>query len=365
MFSGANGSVTGNLIATGGTVDYTGYTAAVTFNLGGGASTGMGGWSGITTVTGSAANGVNADTITGSGQTYNLTGANTGNNGTVFWSVFQNLTDSGAGVFKMHSGANGSVAGNLSAVGGTVDYTGYTAAVTFGLGGTGTGIGGTWTGITTVTGSAANGVNADTITGSGQTYNLTGANTGNNGTVFWSVFQNLTDSGAGVFKMHSGANGSVAGNLSAVGGTVDYAGYTAAVTFNLGGGASTGMGGWSGITTVTGSASNGATGDTSGGANQTYNLTALNNGNNGTVTWSVFQNLTDSGAGVFKMHSGADGSGAGNRRAVGGTADYTGSTAAVTFNLGGGASTGMGGWSGITTVTGSASNGATGDTIGG
>src|SRR5579872_2427140 len=258
MFSGANGSVTGNLIATGGTVDYTGYTAAVTFNLGGGASTGMGGWSGITTVTGSAANGVNADTITGSGQTYNLTGANTGNNGTVFWSVFQNLTDSGAGVFKMHSGANGSVAGNLSAVGGTVDYTGYTAAVTFGLGGTGTGIGGTWTGITTVTGSAANGVNADTITGSGQTYNLTGANTGNNGTVFWSVFQNLTDSGAGVFKMHSGANGSVAGNLSAVGGTVDYTGYTAAVTFNLGGGASTGMGGWSGITTLIG---NGNAGD--------------------------------------------------------------------------------------------------------
>ncbi len=162
--------------------------------------------------------------------------------------------------------------------------------------------------------------NSDTITGSGQTYNLTGANAGNNGTVSWTSFENLTDSGAGILIMLSGADGSVPGSLSAVGGTVNYAGYTTAVTFNLGGGASTGMGGWTGITSVTGSSNS----DTITGSGQTYNLTGANAGNNGTVSWTSFENLTDSGAGIFNMHSGADGSVTGNITATGGTLNYVG-----------------------------------------
>src|SRR6266850_1184062 len=93
----------------------------------------------------------------------------------------ENLSDSGAGVFNMHSTADGSVSGAITAVGGTLNYAGYTTAVSVGLGGTGTGIGTTWSGITSVTGSS----NSDTITGSAQTYNLTGANQGNNGPVSW------------------------------------------------------------------------------------------------------------------------------------------------------------------------------------
>ncbi len=175
-------------------------------------TTGIGGtWTGITTVTGSS----NSDTITGNGATYNLTGANAGNSGGISWTSFENLDDAGAAVFNMHSGANGSVTGSITASGGTVNYAGYTTAVTFDLDdgtNTTTGIGGTWTGITTVTGSS----NSDTIIGNGQTYNLTGLDQGNNGTVSWTSFENLNDAGAGVFNM--GTNGSVT-TVSAVGGS--------------------------------------------------------------------------------------------------------------------------------------------------
>ncbi|MBK9019610.1 MAG: hypothetical protein IPL72_06255 [Sulfuritalea sp.] len=301
----------------------------------------MGGWSGITTVAGSG----NSDTVTGAGQTYTLDDAtaNAGSNGTVAWTSIENLTDSGAGIFQM--GTGGSVAGTLTAVGGTVSYATRTGAASFALGGgASTGMGG-WSGITTVAGSG----NSDTVTGAGQTYTLDDAtaNAGSNGTVAWTSIENLTDSGAGIFQM--GTGGSVAGTLTAVGGTVSYATRTGAASFALGGGASTGMGGWSGITTVAGSGNS----DTVTGAGQTYTLddATANAGSNGTVAWTSIENLTDSGAGIFQMGTG--GSVAGTLTAVGGTVSYATRTGAASFALGGGASTGMGGWSGITTVAGS------------
>ncbi|MBK9019609.1 MAG: hypothetical protein IPL72_06250 [Sulfuritalea sp.] len=323
---------------------------AASFALGGGASTGMGGWSGITTVAGSG----NSDTVTGAGQTYTLDDAtaNAGSNGTVAWTSIENLTDSGAGIFQM--GTGGSVAGTLTAVGGTVSYATRTGAASFALGGgASTGMGG-WSGITTVAGSG----NSDTVTGAGQTYTLDDAtaNAGSNGTVAWTSIENLTDSGAGIFQM--GTGGSVAGTLTAVGGTVSYATRTGAASFALGGGASTGMGGWSGITTVAGSGNS----DTVTGAGQTYTLddATANAGSNGTVAWTSIENLTDSGAGIFQMGTG--GSVAGTLTAVGGTVSYATRTGAASFALGGGASTGMGGWSGITTVAGSGnSDTVTGD----
>ncbi len=303
------------------------------------------------------------------------------------WTSFENLTDSGAGIFNMHSGADGSVTGNITATGGTLNYALYSTAVTFDLGdgaGNTTGIGGSWTGITTVTGSSHN----DTITGSGATYNLTGADAGNSGGISWTSFENLDDAGAGIFNMHSGADGSVSGSITASGGTVNYAGYTTAVTFNLSGAASTGITvGWTGITSVTGSGNT----DTISGLNQTYNLTGLDQGDNGAVSWTSFENvsdtgvgtiattggqtynltgldqgnitgilsgtftgighLTDTGAATFNM--GTNGS-VTTVSAVGGSVDYTNYGVGVTFNLGGGASTGItGGWTGITSVTGS------------
>ena len=85
--------------------------------------------------------------------------------------------------------------------------------------------------------------------------------------------------------------------ISPVGGSVNYAGYTTAVTFDLGGGASTGITtSWAGITSVT--AANAAT-DTIQGTGTTYNLTALDAGNDGTVFWTNFGNIHDTTTGTI------------------------------------------------------------------
>src|SRR5262249_38505507 len=52
----------------------------------------------------------------------------------------------------------------------------------------------------------------------------------------------------------------------------------------------------SGINNVTGSAD---TGDTISGNNQTYNLTALNVGNNVATSWTSFENVADTGSGTI------------------------------------------------------------------
>jgi hypothetical protein len=295
MHSGTDGSVSGNITASGGTLNYAGYTTAITFDLGDGAgvTTGIGGtWSGITTLTGSS----NSDTVKGSGNTYTLAGTAGGSSAGITWTSIENLQDSGAGVFNM--GTNGSVT-SISAVGGSVNYGSYASAVSFDLGGgASTGITGSWSGITGLTGNGST-----TVKGAGQTYNLTNPNAGNNGTVFWTSVQNLTDSGAGDFKFGSGA--SVSGNIKAVGGTIDYGSFGAAVTFNLGGSNTTGIGGtWTGITDVIGSGSAGANSNTIKGANQTYTLSGLDAGSNGTVSWTSFGAITDTGTGTLSTSGG-------------------------------------------------------------
>ncbi len=354
MHSGADGSVTGNITAAGGTRNYAGYTTAVTFDLndGAGNTTGIGGpWTGITSVAGSS----NNDTIQGTGKTYNLTGADQGNSGTVSWTSFENLHDTGAGIFNMHSGADGSVTGNISATGGTLNYVGYTTAVTFDLSdgaGNTTGIGGTWAGITTVTGSS----NSDTVTGTGRTYNLTGANAGNSGGISWTSFENLDDAGAGIFNMHSGANGSVTGSITASGGTLNYAGYTTAVTFNLSGGASTGLGGWSGITSLVGTDS-GATanttivGDNSVGGDQ-FTITAANGGHVTYNTGGSSLNFTDvgnltggTGDDSFTVATGGSLTGAVDGGTGTNTLSYSGNTGVITVSVAaGGAPVPVGRW---------------------
>src|SRR5207244_4085168 len=214
--------------------------------------------SNISTVVGSASG---ADTVTGASQTWTLDGANSGHTATYTWSSFENLTDTGTGTFNMHGTGNGSITGNLNGgTGGTMSYAGYTSAVTFGLAGaanTSTGITGTRTGITSVTGASLAG---DSITGTAQTYNLDNAITdkGNNGTISWTSFANLADTGAGTFNM--GTGGSVSGDISATGGRLNYGSYSTPVAIDFtGGGTATGIGGnWSGITTGTGRAGNDA-----------------------------------------------------------------------------------------------------------
>ncbi|MDE2279561.1 MAG: S-layer family protein, partial [Xanthomonadaceae bacterium] len=133
-----------------------------------------------------------------------------------------------------------------------------------------------------------------------------------------------------------------------------------------------------GVTTLTGSGS----GATITGSGQTYTLTGANAGNNGTIGWTSFGNIADSGSGTLiatnqawaltganqgtvgdlsgtftgigslidtgkgyiSMHSGADGSLSGSLNAGSqGTLDYSGYTTTVNINLGGGGTTGIGG----------------------
>jgi filamentous hemagglutinin family protein len=391
--TGAAGSVSGSITAVGGTLDYTDHTGSVSFDLANssGETTGVGTtWSGITTVTGSS----NSDTVKGSGATYNLTSASAGNNGTTNWTSFElvtdtgsgtisttggqtynltgtgtgsvtallptgftgiaNLIDSGAGTFTI--GATGSVSGSITAAGGTLDYTGHTGAVTFDLAngwGETTGVGTTWSGITTVTGSS----NSDTVKGGAVTFamdDVTG-NAGSSSGISWTSFENLLSSGAGSFK--TGAAGSVSGSITAVGGTLDYTGHSGAVTFDLanGMGETIGVGTTrSGITAVIGSSNS----DTVKGGAVTFAMDSAtsNAGSSGGVSWTSFENLFSSGAGIFT--TGAAGSVFGSITSTGGTLDYTGHTATVEINRQTASATGIGGtFSGIASVVGNDTSG--------
>src|SRR5437763_14828093 len=81
---------------------------------------------------------------------------------------------------------------------------------------------------------------------------------------------NLIDLAAGTFNMHGTGNGSITGNLVSTNpGSISYAGYTSAATFDLSGAAnqSTAIAGtWSGLTAATGTTN----ADTVKGAGQTY-----------------------------------------------------------------------------------------------
>src|SRR5260221_3693286 len=123
----------------------------------------------------------------------------------------------------MHSGANGSLAGNVNLGGtGTIDYTGYTGAITYELAGTAnqtTGITGTWTGVITATGSATTTTN--TIKGANKTYTLSALDAGSDGVVSWTNFGKLSDTGTGTvsaadatYVMNGANTGTVTGLLS-------------------------------------------------------------------------------------------------------------------------------------------------------
>src|SRR5207302_3385511 len=164
----------------------------------------------------------NTGTLKATGATWTLNGANTGTvtNLSGTFSGMTNLTDLAAGTFDMHVTGDGSVTGNIVSTNpGSISYAGYTSAVTFELSGAAnqsTGITGTWNGLTTATGSSNN----DTIKGTNQTYTITGANAGNNGTVNWTSFENITDTGAGTLKEANatwtitGPNAGTVSNLS-------------------------------------------------------------------------------------------------------------------------------------------------------
>jgi hypothetical protein len=406
---GTGGSLSGSVTASAGSVTYASYATGVTFRLNGAASTGLGGWSGITSVIGSA----NNDTVVGTGQTYAITGPNAGNNGIVTWTSFENLTDTaagtleagnatwtlngsntgtvtnlggtfsgmanltdlGAGAFNMHGTGDGSISGNLVSTNpGSISYAGYTTPVTLQLSGAGnqsTGITGTWSGITTATASS----NSDTIKGAGQTYTITGSNAGTNGTVSWTSFENITDTAAGTVREANATwtiTGSSAGtvtnlsgtfsgiaNLQDTGtGTLKEANATWTITGANAGTVTNLSGSFSGMGNLQDTANTG----TLEATNATWTLNASNTGTMSNLSGSFtgMANLADLGAGAFNMHGTGNGSITGNLVSTNpGSISYAGYTTPVTLQLSGAAnqSTGIAGtWSGITSATGSSNS---------
>ena len=303
---GTSGAVTGTVNTA--TLSYASYTTPVTINLQTAKATGIGGtFSGINNIVGNDAAASANTTLTGTntGSTYNVLGANSGNvDGTIAFSGVGNLTG-GTGTDRFVLATVGSLTGVVN--GGTgalnmLDYSGFSGTVAVGLSstlvpgaasGSATNVTGGFSNIGILTGNDATTTANTTLTGtSGSTYTLVGANTGNVNSAFgFSAVGNLKDGAAGVFNM--GTAGSVSGNLTAVGGTINYASYATPVIFGLGG-TGTGIGGtWSGIANVTGSAFSDTIASSGG---QTFNLTGANAGNNGAVAWTSFENLTATGS---------------------------------------------------------------------
>ncbi len=456
--SGSGSSVTGvtgnfdigTKVSSASGLDYSGFSLGTVAGGGAGATiTGTGQTYTLdgTTANNGSGNGITwtsfgkiADSGTGTinttgGQSYTLTGANAGTVATLLPGGFTGIGTINDAAGTIHFGTNGSLSGDVTAA--TLDYGSYASAVGFDLSATSgatTGIGGTWSGVTAVVGSG----NSDTIKGSNQDYSLTAAGTGNNGTVSWTSFEKVADSGTGTINttggqsytltgadagtvatllpggfsgiarindaagtIHFGTNGSLSGDVTAA--TLDYGSYGSAVSFDLsaGNGATTGIGGtWSGVTAVVGSGNS----DTIKGSNQDYTLTAAGSGNNGTVSWTSFENIADNGSGTiiaanqnwtltgagqgtvtmlpdsftgigslvdtgtghFTMHAGADGSLSGSLDGgTGGTLEYTGYTTPVNVNLGGTGSTGIAGnLAGISTILADSNLGVSGTASG-
>ncbi len=166
--------------------------------------------------------GSGSGTITGSGLTYSLSStADAGSSNGTAWTGFKNINDA-AGTVNFNAG--GSITGNVTVQ--MLDYSSYGSNVTVGLTGASsgmiTGIAGSFAGVGTIKGNAARN---NTIGGVGQTYNLTAADAGNNGTLSWTSFGNLAATGASIINGSAGS--SLSGNLSSgntvLGGTVSAA----------------------------------------------------------------------------------------------------------------------------------------------
>jgi len=308
--------------------DITGTTsfALTGANQGNGASgqfyTGFGSASGATTITGAvnfndgatSSEGMtfaSAASVTGTGTISNVAGAfddstqisaATG----IDYAGFTVVTGTGTTLNNVATAFNDS--SKVSAATG-INYSGYSVNTVNGTGGNVTAVAGTFNVTTKVSGASGinyGGFNVGTVSGtgggaaivgSGQTYNLTNGtpNAGTSGTVTWSAFPNIADA-TGILNMQT--SGSVTGNVTAQ--TVNYGSYGSAVTFSLSGaaGTSTGIGGTrSGTTVVTGSPNS----DAITGSGASYNLTSTNSGLSGSLSWTSFENISDSSGGTFNL----------------------------------------------------------------
>ena len=366
----STGSLTGGINGGSGsnTIDETSYTTAASLNLATSTLTGLG--AGFTNVQ-SFLGGTGSNTLTGptAGSTYNITGANAGSLGGITFSGFGNITG-GAGndVFVLSPGA--SLTGVLNGGGGsdTLDESAITTAVALNLAtSTITGFGNPFANIQSVIGGSNAG---NTLTGptAATTYNLTGPNVGTIGSLSFSNFGNIVG-GPGSNSFNFSDSATLSGSLNAGSGsnTINESGVTSAIALNLTASTITGVGTtFAGVQTFIGSTTAGGTltGPTAG---STYNITGLNAGNVGGVSFSNFSNLVGGpGTNVFKF--GATGSLLGGITGGGGTnsIDETAVTTPVSLNLATSTVSGLGAsFSNIQAITpGSGANTLTGPAAG-
>lgn len=300
--------------------------------------------------------------------TFQMTGANAFQVGGVSFTAFENILGGAADDTLAFSG-NATLSGTLDGGGGTntLDYTTYGTSVIIDLeNGAATGIIGGFENIATFTGSG----NIDTITGPGSasTYTFTGPDAMQVGSVAVSGFENVI---AGpledefIFLPGSGIRGSLDGGSSPnpVVNRLNYAGYGAPVTVNLGAAplaSGTGIaGGFSNVNQFTGSAL--ATDQFFGPAAGTlFQLTAPNTFSSPTFSASGFENLTGGiGSDTFAFSPGAALGGRLSGGASPGTdtLDYSAFGRAVTINVGPDSATGIGGgFTDLERILGSAAN---------
>lgn len=300
--------------------------------------------------------------------TFQMTGANAFQVGGVSFTAFENILGGAADDTFAFSG-NATLSGTLDGGGGsnTLDYTTYGTSVIIDLeNGAATGIIGGFENIATFTGSG----NIDTITGPGSasTYTFTGPDAMQVGSVAVSGFENVI---AGpledefIFLPGSGIRGSLDGGSSPnpVVNRLNYAGYGAPVTVNLGAAplaSGTGIaGGFSNVNQFTGSAL--ATDQFFGPAAGTlFQLTAPNTFSSPTFSASGFENLTGGiGSDTFAFSPGAALGGRLSGGASPGTdtLDYSAFGRAVTINVGPDTATGIGGgFTDLERILGSAAN---------
>ncbi|NER34040.1 MAG: hypothetical protein F6J93_08350 [Oscillatoria sp. SIO1A7] len=298
----------------------------------------------------SIAGGAGNNTLTGNNvsNTWEIIGTNAGKlNGNLEFSNVQNLTGgNNSDTFKFGEGA--SISGNIGGAdaGDTLDYSSYTTPVTVNLEtSTATGVGGNISSIEGAIGTDA--AESKLIaTNSANTWNITGANSGEVNGVAFSSFSELTAGDAeDTFVFADG--GSISGNIDGVGSgnTLDYSNYSSPVFVNLGNSTATAIGGnISNIATAKGGTTSNNSLIGANGEN-TWNITATNSGDiNGNFAFDGFQNLTGgSDKDSFKLANGVGVDG--NIDGAGGTdtLDHSAYTNSITLDLAGTSTTGVGG----------------------
>ena len=286
-------ATTANLLGGTGsnTLDYSGYSHDVTVSLTGanqGTATGTGGFTGIDTITGNAAQN---NTMGGTGLTYTLdaTTADKGSSQGVTWTAFKNISDT-TGTVNFQTG--GSVTGNVLAatLNESTDASTLVISLTGPNAGTATNIGGSFSGVSAINANAAK---SNTVGGTGLTYLLdaTTADKGSSQGLTWTAIKNVSDT-TGTVNFNTG--GSVTGNVLAatLNESTDAANLAVTLTGTNAGTATNIGGSFSGVSAIN---ANAAKSNTMGGTGLTYTLdaTTADKASSNGVTWTAFKNLSD------------------------------------------------------------------------